>query len=315
MKARSGNAGKKNAVKKFFFKLILLFTILFVLDFIIGNILSYYYFKQQKGADYLTTYALDSTKADLLIFGSSRANHHYDAHVFEKRFDQSYFNAGRDGNFIFYNYAILKGVLKRYAPKSIILDFTYGEFSKNQDSYDRISSLLPYYKSHPELRPIIELKSRYEKLKLLSAIYPNNSLLLIIAGGNKMFSDKKEEDFQGFIPIFHVWNQPIETDNTPVKYETDTTKIKIFDSFIQDCLNSKVKLYIVCSPYFLKSNHDDYSVKLAKEIAKRNNISFFDFSHDSAFLNNRELFSDPSHLNAVGAKIFSNKLIDSILFK
>jgi hypothetical protein len=313
MKKLYRNDGKNNSYKYFFLKLAILFAIVFIFDFVIGNILSHYYFKQQRGADYQTTYAIDSTNADLLIFGSSRANHHYRPDVFEKRINLSYYNVGRDGNFIFYHYAILKAVLKRYAPKIIILDFIHGEFAKNQDSYDRISSLLPYYRSHPEMRPIILLKSPYEKLKLLSRIYPNNSSLLIIAGGNAIFSEKKREDINGYIPLTRVWDNPIQVDITPARYETDSIKIKIYQSFIQDCINSKVTLYIVCSPYFIKSTHEDYSVKLAKEIAKKYHVKFFDYSQDSAFLNNPKLFDDPAHLNKDGAKVFSESIADSIL--
>lgn len=303
---------KKKPFQYFLLKLTVLFAFVFVFDFLIGNILSYYYFKQQRGAYYLTTYAIDSTKADLLIFGSSRANHHYQADAFEKRIGLSYYNAGRDGNFIFYHYAILQAVLKRYAPKMIILDFIHGEFLKDQNSYDRISSLLPYYRSHPEMRSIIELKSPYEKLKLLSHIYPNNSLLLIIAGGNAMFSEKKREDINGYMPLTKVWNDSIQNENTPVKYEIDSTKIKVYQLFIQDCINSKVTLYIVCSPYFIKFNHIDYSVNLGEGIAKKYNIPFFDYSKDSIFINNSKLFADPLHLNDEGAKIFSNMLTDTI---
>ena len=306
---------KRNPYKYFFSKLLVLFVFVFVSDFLIGNLLSYYYFKQKRGADYLTTYVIDSTKADLLIFGSSRANHHYQTDIFEKRLNLSCFNAGRDGSFMFYHYAVLEAVLKRYSPKIIILDFNDGEFSKNEDSYDRISSLLPYYKGHSEMRSIIELKSPYEKLKLLSKIYPYNSSLLIIAGGNAIFSEKKREDINGYLPLTKVWTDSIQNENTPVTYEIDSTKFKVYQSFIQDCINAKITLYIVCSPYFMKSTHQDYSIHLAKEIAKKYKVKLFDYSQDSAFLNSPKLFADPRHLNKEGANLFSNSLIDSILSK
>lgn len=304
---------KRNPYKYFFSKLIVLFVFVFVSDFLIGNLLSYYYFKQQRGADYLTTYAIDSTKADLLIFGSSRANHHYLPPVFENHLNLTCYNVGRDGSFLFYHYAILKAVLKRYSPKIIILDFNDGEFSKNEGNYDRISSLLPYYKSHPEMRSIIELKSPYEKLKLLSKIYPYNSSLLIIAGGNAIFSKKKREDINGYIPLTKVWSDSIRYENTPIKYEIDSTKVKIYESFIRDCLNSKVKLYISCSPHFIRYTHRDYSIKLAQEIAKKYDVRFFDHLQDSVFINNSELFADPLHLNNKGAQLFSINIVDSIL--
>ena len=103
----------------------------------------------------------------------------------------SFYNAGRDGNFMFYHLAVLKGVLNRYSPKIVILDFVAEEFAQNQYSYDRLSSLLPYYKSHPEMRSIINLKSKYEKIKLLSQIYPYNSLMLTIAVGNSGVNKRK----------------------------------------------------------------------------------------------------------------------------
>ncbi|OFX78034.1 MAG: hypothetical protein A2X12_07550 [Bacteroidetes bacterium GWE2_29_8] len=303
---------KKNPYKFFLVKLVVLFTIIFSLDFFIGNILGYFYFKQESGLQYRTTYSIEKTTADLLIFGSSRANHHYYPTLFEKRLNLSYYNVGRDGNFMFYHSAVLKGVLKRYSPKIIILDFIGKEFEENQNSYDRLSSLLPYYKTHPEMRSIIELKSKYERLKMPSFIYPYNSSIFTIAIGNTEFNKRRKGDIKGYIPLNKTLVGSIEIDSSSSKYEIDSIKIKAYESFIQDCKNSNVKLYIVCSPYFTSYNHSDYSLIIAKEIAKRNNIQFFDYSNDSTFLNKPQLFADISHLNEEGSKLFSNMLIDSI---
>lgn len=100
---------QKNPYQYFFLKLVVLFTIVFILDYSIGNVLRYFYFKQESGLQYRTTYSIEKTRADVLIFGSSRANHHYNPIVFENRLKQSYYNVGRDGNFIFYHSAVLKG--------------------------------------------------------------------------------------------------------------------------------------------------------------------------------------------------------------
>lgn len=302
-----------NPYKYFFIKLAILFVFVFVFDFFIGNILGYYYFKKQRDTNYRTTYAIDSTKADLLIFGSSRASHHYQPDIFKKRLDLTCYNAGRDGNFILYHYAILLAILKRYSPKMIILDFSSGDFSKSMNFYDRLSSLLPYYRNHPEMRSIIELRSQFEKLKLLSHIYPYNSSILTIVSQNFILPPEKKEDINGYLPLTRVWNDTIKNDNSPLKYETDSKIINAYQSFIQDCINSKVKLYIICSPYFRKSDHTDYSVRLAEEIAKKYDVKFFDYSRDSVFLNNSKLFDDPAHLNNEGAGLFSAKVADTIL--
>ncbi|MFZ7168945.1 MAG: hypothetical protein ACO1G2_02080, partial [Bacteroidota bacterium] len=88
-----------------------------------------------------------------------------------------------------------------------------------------------------------------------------------------------------------------------------------YKSFIQECARANVKLYIVCSPYFIQSDITDYSVSIGKEIAKENNIAFFDFSKDTVFVNNTELFADFAHLNDTGAKLFSDSLVKCIIEK
>jgi hypothetical protein len=301
-----------NSYYYFIAKLIALITIIFILDFFIGNILHYFYFRQESGLQYRTTYSIEKTNADLLIFGSSRANHHYEPNIFESNLNLTYYNVGRDGNFIFYHYAVLKGALKRYKPKVIILDIIRREFQKDQDSYDRLSILLPYYQTHSEIQPIIELKSNFEKFKLISNIYPFNSSLFTILTGNLEFNKKRKSDIKGYVPLSKTLDRPIQIDNSPTKYMIDSLKVKFFESFIKDCIQSNVKLYIVCSPYYIKFSHSDYTINQAKEIAKNNNIPFFDYSNDSVFINNPQLFTDFEHLNDNGAKIFSKMLIDKI---
>ncbi len=299
----------------FLIKLFLFLFIIFLLDYAIGNLLKYLYSKQESGLLYRTTYAIDSTKADVLIFGSSTANHHYYPGAFEKRLHMTCYNTGRDGNNIFYDYAVLEGVLKRYSPKIAILDFNQDDFKKDQDSYDRISSLLPYYSTHPEMRSIIQLKSPYEKYKLLSKIYPYNSLIFTIGVGNTEINKDREEinDMDGYVPLTRILKGPLITDTTFEKYELDSTKIKIFQSFIRNCISSDIKLFIFLSPQFIKFKFEDSSVVIAREIAKKSNIPFYDFSNDSLFLNDEELFFDRGHLNDRGAKIYSNKVIDKII--
>lgn len=306
---------KKNVYQKFLIKLLVLFITLVFLDFIIGSLLNIFYFKQESGLQYRTTYSIEKTTADLLIFGSSTANHNYHPGIFEKRLNMSFYNVGRDGNSIFYDYAVLKGILKRYSPKIVILDFGDDEFNKGDGSYDRLSSLLPYYKTHPEIRSIIDLKSPYEKFKLLSFIYPYNSSIFTIAVGNAAFNKIRRGDLNGYIPLTNVWDESIKDGNTLLKYESDSNKIKTFEYFIRDCLYSKIELYIVCSPIFIKPNYVSNSIVLGKKIANKYNLQFFDYSKDTMFLNHPKLFADVGHLNDEGAKVFSDKVIDSILNK
>ena len=294
-------------------KLALFLSILFLLDFSIGGLLRRLYFEQDSGYLYRTTYSFDSTRAEFLIFGSSTANHHYDTRIFENRMHTSVYNTGRDGNTIFYNYAIFQSIQKRYVPKIAILDFNVGEFRYMEDSYDRISSLLPYYENHPEIRSIVQLKSRYEKFKLLSKIYPFNSLLFSIGVGNTNYNKTRDiiNDKEGYIPLNYVWNKPVSTDTSVADYELDHNKINIFKSFVMECIAHEIQLFIIISPRFLQYSKDP-SIEIVRKIAGDFNQPFFDFSKDTLFWQHPEYFADKVHLNDVGAHIFSNKVIDKI---
>lgn len=308
------NKIKEKKLPHFLLKLLLFLSIIFFLDFSIGSILKYWYYKQDSGLLYRATYALDSTRAEVLIFGSSTANHHYAPGAFENRAHLSFYNTGRDGNTIFYNYSILQGALRRYSPKIVVLDLNRGEFKENPESYDRLSSLLPYYNNHPKIRSIIELKSPYEKYKLLSKIYPFNSMLFTIAVGTTDYNKSREyiNDKEGFVPLNRLWKREITTDTSHVKYALDPNKTKVFKSFITDCINSNVKLYIFVSPIFEKYTYKDPSIVVAQRIANEFKIPFYDFSGDTSFLNHIGMFADILHLNGKGAKIYSNKVADKI---
>jgi hypothetical protein len=303
---------KQRPFRFFFLKLFFLLLILFVLDYTLGSVMEYFYYKQESGELYRITYSLEKTNEDILIFGSSRANHHYHPEVFEKEMHLSCYNTGRDGEHIFYQYAMLKGVLKRYTPKIIIFDFISAEFIREHESYDRISTLLPYYSRHPEIRSIIRLKGPYEKYKLFSKLYPYNSVIFQVALGNTNYKKSKHEDIKGYLPMTHVWDQPIRTVTYPEHYKVDSVKMNIFESIVRDCVHSGTRLYVICSPYFFNPTDHDYSIELGENIAKKYNVPFFDFSNDTSFTHHQRLFNDFAHLNDSGARVFSRIVIDTI---
>ena len=50
-----------------------------------------------------------------------------------------------------------------------------------------------------------------------------------------------------------------------------------------------------------------------KEIANANGYTLYDFSLDDSFLYDSTLFKDGSHLNANGARLYTEKVIGQIL--
>lgn len=306
---------KQKGLPSLLFKTAVFLFILFILDFVFGTFLSNLYSKQKPGEIYRIGYVIDSTKADVLIFGASHANHHYVPENFEKRMNLSCYNTGRDGQIILYNYAILKSVLKRYSPKIAILDFSRDEFEVEQQSYDRLSALIPYYQSHPEIRKIVDLRSRYEKYKMFSHIYPYNSLIFsLIMGALESHKDRKNIGEQnGYIPLNETCYRQLSEDTSYGSQNLDTNKINCFKSFIKDCKNSNVQLFVVFSPILVKYPHQDPSITVAKSICKENDIPVYSFINDSSFYHTNFFTTDGTHLNDKGARVFTNQVIDSII--
>lgn len=302
---------KGNLYLRFLLKLAIIITIIVVLDFAVGSVLKAFYFRQTSGLEYRTTYAINTTHADVLIFGSSTAAHDYIPTIFERDLNMTAYNVGRGGTSVFYDYAILRAVTRRYLPRMIILDFDNKEFSKTQDSYDRLSCLLPYYKMHPEIDSIVDLKSPYEKYKLISNIYPYNSLMFTISANNS--ENNKEDDVQGYVPLNNVWSDPIGDDHSFINDAIDTNKVNAYESFIRDCVTKKIELYIFCSPLYVKPDYENKTIELGKAIAEKYRVKFFDYSNDLTIVNKSGLFADVAHLNPKGAEIYSTKVGSKIL--
>lgn len=306
---------KSNVWKMGMIHFAVFLAILVALDIFIGSMLERFYYSMKSGVQYRTTYAIEETKADIVVFGSSRAIHHYKPDIFEDRLNMSFYNAGRDGEeSSLYHYGVLKGMMKRYTPKIVILDLMEGELGNSLYSYDRLASLSPYYNKHPEMRTVIELRSKNEKVKILSGIYPFNSLVLSILSGALDKNGNKNKDTKGYLPVpaSSIISKPLLTRDNTKEYILDSTKIRILASFINDCIQAKIKLYIVCSPYYEKASGSDFSIQYIKQMATKSGVPFLDFSHENFYLESPKLFGDSWHLNDSGAQIFSKIVADSI---
>lgn len=308
-----GSGTQKKAFKQFLIKLSLFGVIIFLLDFAIGTGLKKLYFKAKEGKFYDQTYAFELTKADLLIIGSSKATHHYVSQKIEDSLRMSTYNAGGEGAHFLHQCALLKSIFKRYHPKVIIWDY-YSGLKNDPVTYFQLSAILPHYETHHEIRPIVKLRSPFEKYKMLSKIYPYNSTIIysINRAINFYKNPHKGKSIKGFIPLRKTWEHQIVKYRRKELNPLDSNCIAEYKSIIKYCKSNNIQLYVVNSPlyrYFIsKPNYDI----VAREIADQENVTFLDYSTDTTFINNNHYFSDPIHLNVKGASVFTNKLITEI---
>lgn len=289
-------------------KRILLFTsLIIVLDILVGNGLEFLYFKQKYGLYARTTYGLEQTEADLLIFGSSSANHHYIPTIFEETLNVTAYNEGRDGIDILYQAAILKGIFKRYTPKIIILNLSPYELSTER-GYDRLSALLPYCKKYPEMKRTIFLRSKFEKWKLLSKIYPFNSTFLTLLNGiHKVVGNKAQDN--GYLPLIgSLDTNKFRRQTLDVQSQIDPNRVKALIDFINQCKQRKVLVYIFFSPVYDFGSHETLTIKEAMRISEAMKIPQINFINDPNFKGQALIFKDNGHMNHDGAIKFSKIL-------
>ncbi len=303
---------KKPFFSRFVLKFLLFGLTCFVVDRAVGGIYRYFFNRQTKGPEYQTRMAMEVTTDEVLVFGSSRAEWMINPQIIEERLGMSCYNVGRMGKPIMYHYAILQSALSRYKPKMAILAIDGANFIQNKQKYEELSSLFPYYRSHPEIRPMAELREENVRIKLLSALYPYNSLFFqILAGNTDLNNDRYELAYKGFNPrksFFSDFEKDLESTRDKA---LDTVQVGLFRRFIADCKNHNIDLYMVCPPY-QQDIRFDKSLQLAKSIAAENKVPFFDRSFDSAYVNHPDLFLDFRHLNPRGADKLTTDLVQQI---
>jgi len=291
---------QNNNFIRFLKKFVLLAVLLLILDFSIGALLKHYYFKQKFNS---TTYIINDAKENFLVFGSSRAKHHYVPPVFSNKLNVSVFNCGRDGRLMIYDMALVTAILKRYTPKYLIMDLNPNELSVSEEG--KLSSLLPYH-DNPAIKKYLQYNSKFEYWKLLSRIYPYNSNI-----GKGETLDKTYD--KGYVKFLTVMRYHKITPFTYHNEHINQNRIKLLGDFIQQLQKRNIKITIVVSPCYNTFANNEPNIKAFEDLCTRyKNVTFFNYENSPAF-SDYKLYKDDYHLNDVGAHKFSDDLAAKLI--
>ncbi|MEP7128325.1 MAG: hypothetical protein ABI729_05630 [Chitinophagales bacterium] len=327
--------------------LLLLAIILF--DQLIGAVLHQMYFSQKNGPAAETTFTFTKMNQDVIILGSSRGRRNYNPQYIADSLGISCYNAGHDGQTIFYEQAIVRLALSRYAPKLVILDLNPEEMYYKEVHYDRLNVLAPYYQDYPEVRDIYLLKGirdrkpagkilvgpsesvasafwmthgamdeyvipvNAERYKMMSMIYRYNSSLLDILTG--IFKNRKSD--AGFKPLKGVISKQkadeLIKENAKLRNEKNKTvdpkKVKGLEEIFTTLTAKGTKVYVSMSPALAPFAMEP-SYQAIQEVCSKYNIPFKDYSQDLQY-NKLDYFFD-NHMNKDGANLFSQNLASDL---
>ena len=293
-------------MKKFLINIICFCILFFVVDRSVGFCLDYLRGNAKGGATKELHYIANESTDDVVIFGSSRANHHYVPQIIEDSLGMTCFNMGQDGNGIVLMYGRYQMLLERYNPKLIIYDVYLFDYSTIYDNLRYLDLLKEFYDKDCIKKEFVELAGWEERMKMTSKMYRNNSKVMTIVGDNVMCRSRNK----GYLPLYGV-----VTDSTKYEYEVvdsltwtlDSVKLSLFERFVADVRDRDIPLVMFVSPICAKSARVDYAE--AEKICTKYDVPFYYLMEMDGIASDCTMFQDRTHMNNTGAEKYTREII------
>lgn len=292
-------------MRKFIIKIIMFFIAIAVLDFLFGSVCRYMNSHAKGGGVKSRYYVCKESNEDLLVFGSSRAKHHYVPDIIEDSLGLSCYNTGEDGNGIIYCYGVLKMITKRYIPKVIIYDVSV--FDVRKDDNTKYLDLLKAYYDEPGIDTIFWTVEPKTRLMMHSNLYRYNTQCLRMIG-NYLHSMGNYP--KGYAALHRIMDYEPEIKSNCSKeiLDTDEIKIRYFEQFVKFARSNGIELICCVSPYYYTNAHTTYCEPIIK-LCNDYNVPFYNLGKNSQFSHNKQLFQDQSHLNDIGAHLYTEFVV------
>ena len=284
---------------------MLFVAIIFCVDRISGRVFTYFVDKTKGGYVGHHQYINNICDKDILVFGSSRAVHHYNSKMISNSLGMSCYNCGQDGNGIILNYGHWLMLKERYQPKCIIYD-VYPEYDLLYGDNHKYLGWLKLYYNRAGISDIFEKIDKTEKYKMQSMLYRYNyNPLQVVAD---FIQPIKEIDKYGFRPLVGKLDtmRIRKVGRTKAQsYQFDSVKLSYLERMIHE--RGSTKIIFVISPSWYGT--DSMAFVPLKDICSRENIPIIDLSNSADFVGNMKLYRDGNHLNADGADEFTRDLV------
>ena len=252
-------------------------------------------------------YLSNECKSDILIFGSSRAQHHYNPKLIEDSLNLSTYNCGQDGCGIITMYGRLLLLLDRYTPKVVVYDIN-GDYDVIQDDNTKyIKSLLKFSKKDAIRDYIIEIGPWSNKYKLMSNLWKYNFDFISFVESNIISDDK--DNYRGYTPLYGTYDGERIQFNKNYD-EWDSVKKKYMVRFINLCKTRGIQLIFMYSPYFTDSR--PRSLQLITKLCMQEKIPLINHYTDCVDIMNNSSFVDCCHLNKAGSDYYTRVVIEDI---
>ncbi|MDE6394442.1 MAG: hypothetical protein K2K77_03780, partial [Duncaniella sp.] len=185
-------------MKKFITRVILFLLIIAACDYAVGRFGEYAFDNSRGGINHKDKEIRDTAVPDIVIFGSSRAEHHYVPAIIAESLKADAYNMGVDGSGILLMYPYLSQLLTRHTPSMIIYDILPGYDLHDDNPEQYLKHILPL-RGLPAADSIMTEIDPAISIKMLPRTYPYNSQYPSLLQGMLSSDDSYS---QGYIPLW-----------------------------------------------------------------------------------------------------------------
>jgi hypothetical protein len=257
-------------------------------------------------------------KADLAIYGSSRAWVHFNPEILKNRTGLNTYNFGVDGqNFDIQYLRHQEYFENNLKPKLIVFSLDVFTFEKKNKLYNS-DQFLPYmFQNSRYFNTLIETENfnLYDFI-LPSVRYFGKYEILYKVSESNAYPKFRQKGFRGNKSSW-VENQHRALENDS-KYtvKIDGNLISKFIKSIKELKKQGIKLIFVYTPEYVKGQdfvqNREKIFDIYRSLSEEEKIPFWDYSMDSISFE-KQLFYNSEHLNDFGATIFSKKFSKDLL--
>jgi hypothetical protein len=301
-------------MKTFLLKLALFFALVAAIDVCWGWGFDALRSKAHGGQTFKNEYLYRICADDILILGSSKADHHYVPSIFEDSLGISCYNAGEMGCGIIPAYTRYKMVSKRHKPKIVIYELTPGyDYLQDEGYSPYLGVIRPYANMSTVKDTYLDFSDELEGVRLISSMYRNNSKLVANVKDILTSPDK----YKGYEPLYGALSpntkQVMIADSIIEVSKVDSLKLSYMVQLINDTKLDGVQLFFAISPaYGVLENKFNSEYAPAFELCEKYDVPLMDYSKCSAYTGKNELFQDKTHLNHKGAVLYTQMMTRKI---
>jgi|WetSurSiteA1Bulk_404760.scaffolds.fasta_scaffold01899_2 hypothetical protein len=257
--------------------------------------------------------------SDVVIYGSSRAWVQIDPKMINDSLHATAYNLGINGhsfNSQYFRHSLLLRLNRK--PKIIIQTLDITSFEKNSDLYNP-DQYLPYMLDNREMQTSTYngFASIDYKVPVIRYYGKKEAFLEIIKLILRPESNKVVR-VRGYQAKELMWNDDLMLAQRKLgsfEVKSDTSMIHTFENYLKECNQQNINIVFVFTPVFIEGQKFVINwseiMKLYYQLSKKYSIPYFDYSSDSMSFH-KEYFYNSGHLNKIGSKHITAKLINDL---